>query len=116
MPLITAATAAPDSREVQLQAVTDGLSPSTCTLDKASRGDLDFILGFCKEALGINPSQSVIFRRALLVYVCHLAEKVLEIHMQTHDGAPRDQLKALEAFIQAERNALFRASGREVGN
>jgi hypothetical protein len=104
------------SSKVQLQAVSDGRKASGFTHDAASQEDMDFILGFCKEALNLNPSTSVIIRRALLCYVCHLAEKVLEIHMRTHDGAPRDQLKALEAFIQTERNALFRASGREVGN
>jgi hypothetical protein len=108
--------AASHSSKVQLQAVSDGRNPCTYTHDKASRGDMDFIQDFCKQALNINPSTSVIVRRALLVYVCHLAEQVLEIQMQTHDGAPRDQLKALEAFIKTERKALFHAAGKEIGN
>jgi len=103
--------AAVHSSKVQLQAVSGGRKVTGFKHDAASQGDMDFILGFCKEALNLNPSTSVIIRRALLVYVCHLAEKVLEIHMQTHDGAPRDQLKALEAFIQPAFNTLSRQPG-----
>ena len=98
----------------QLQASSDGKGTMGFSLDDASRADLDFIIEFCQDALQVNPSQSVIIRRALMVYFCHLGEKIVEASMETHDGHQRDHLKAFQAFIRQERGALYRAAGKEA--
>lgn len=102
------------SHITQLQALSDGKGTMGFSLDDASRADLEFIIEFCQDALQVNPSQSVIIRRALLVYLCHLAESTMEAATGTHDGHQRDHLKAFQAFIMQERRALYRAAGREM--
>ena len=100
----------------QLQASSDGKGTMGFSLDDVSRSNLEFIIEFCQDALQVNPSQSVIIRRALLVYFCHLAEKTTEAAMRAHDGHQRDHLKAFQAFIMQERGALYRAAGKEMGH
>jgi hypothetical protein len=102
---------------LQLQAVTDGTRPTTFSIDKQTREDLDFILDLYRSAVGVNPSLSVIFRRAVLVLLCHLSENALAAAEEMEkgegdDGGGRKALEAFAKFVKQERRAIYAAAGR----
>ena len=77
--------------------------------------DMEFIRSFCKSALNINPSVTTIVRRAIAVYVAHLAEKVVEAKQAQVAGArPEAYLTILSGVLRQERDAIKRAAGRDV--
>ncbi len=100
------------TKGIQLQARTDTGNRMYFSYDEKTKQSLEFLQEFAKEGLSINPSKSVLIRRAIAAYVEHLQAGIADVNGSIHDVKTIDQLSKLQDFIQAERDCLFTASGR----
>jgi hypothetical protein len=103
------------ARLTQLQAKGNNGRGTFFKLSDRSETDIRFIKEFCRSALSLNPSFTVIMRRALKVYIAHLTQCVADAMATKEAGAsPEEYLGALQSVLDRERAAIRRASGRDV--
>jgi hypothetical protein len=102
----------PDPKQLQVDAY--GGERINVRFDAAHRRLLDGIIDFIQAALALKPSYSVVLRRALQIYLAHLADRVAGVMIKKEQGLidPTDYLAKLGEALESERSALKDASGR----